>query len=194
MEVQVRLLNCICTHSSKLSDWKVSVFVGKKTTATRLHYILKTWQCLVPVEHFSLTLQVYFRASKSRIGGKAFSFQALLLCNQLQFGFRRQTASLLLKLGWKLYLKLIFWSNLDQMEGSGDLKASISDASLRLFRDFPWCAQHFSPPPLFTPCVFMRHHCMSLTRVFFPMQFVFVLILSILSFFPLLFYLFSLIF
>lgn len=30
VEVQVRLLNCICTHSSKLSDWKVSVFVGKK--------------------------------------------------------------------------------------------------------------------------------------------------------------------
>lgn len=30
VEVQVRLLNCTCTHSSKLSDWKVSVFMGKK--------------------------------------------------------------------------------------------------------------------------------------------------------------------
>ena len=51
-------------------------------------------------------LLVVPRVSKSRMGGRAFSYQALLCGTSCQFGFRKQTPSLPLRLGLKLSVSL----------------------------------------------------------------------------------------
>jgi len=47
-------------------------------------------------------LLVVPRVSKSRMGGRAFSYQAPLCGTSCQFGFRKQTPSLPLRLGLKI--------------------------------------------------------------------------------------------
>lgn len=77
--------------------------------------------------------------SKNRMGVGAF-FQVLLLWNQHQFGFRRQTLLLLLRLS----LSLSFSVKHLVKAGSGDPEASLGYATIGLGSwYFPWCTKHF---------------------------------------------------
>ena len=67
-------------------------------------------------------LLVVPRVSKSRMGGRAFSYQAPLCGTSCQFGFRKQTPSLPLRLS----LKLSFLRKLIVRDGSGDPETSHS--------------------------------------------------------------------
>ena len=65
---------------------------------------------------------VVARVSKTRMGGRAFSYQAPLCGTSCQFGFRKQTPSLPLRSG----LKLSFLIKLIVRDGSGDPETSHS--------------------------------------------------------------------
>ena len=116
-----------------------SLFIGSLLKLmTKLHHILKISSLdIFPTECFALRLLVP-RVSKSRTGGRTFSYQAPLCGASCQFGFRKQTPSLPLRLG----LKLSFFTKFIVRGGSGDLETSHSYAAIGLDC---WGTSHDAP-------------------------------------------------
>ena len=83
-------------------------------------------------------LLVVPRVSESRMGGRAFSYQAPLCVTSFLFGFRKQTPSLPFRLG----LKLSFLTKLIVRDGSRDPETTHSYAAIGL--DY-WRTSHDAP-------------------------------------------------